>query len=43
MLFKRIIKKLVYLIGLGVLLFAIALFIIPAVGIAVGVISSLFK
>jgi len=36
-------KKVFSLIGLGVLLFAIALLIIPAVGIAVGVIGALFK
>jgi hypothetical protein len=36
-----IIKKIFSLIGLGVLLFAIALLIIPLVGIAVGVIGKL--
>ena len=38
-----IIRKIFSLIGLGVLLFAIALLIISLVGIAVGVIGSLFK
>ena len=38
-----LIKRIFSLIGLGVLLFAIALLIIPAVGIAVGVIGALFK
>ena len=36
-----IIKKIFSLIGLGVLLFAIALVIIPMVGIIVGVIGKL--
>jgi hypothetical protein len=43
MLLMRIIKRIYSLIGLGVLLFAIALLIIPMVGIFVGVIGSLFK
>ena len=39
----RILKRVLSLIGLGVLLFAMALLIIPFVGIAVGVIVALFK
>lgn len=39
----RTLKKVLSLIGLGILLFAMALLIIPFVGIAVGVIGALFK